>query len=318
VTNGAVALVFPGQGAQAPGMGAGLVEAERELSLLDCADAAGLDLRCLVADGTAEQLRPTEVAQPALYYTGVALAQLFQEQGLQPVCAGGHSVGEFCALVAAGALDPVTGMELVLERGRLMAAAPRGSMAAVLGLEPEPLERICQEVSETGQCCVIANYNCPGQSVISGTVEGVEMASARARSGGARRVVALNVAGAFHSPLMAEAAQQFALSIDRAEIQAPRVPVVCGAEGRLVTTAAEVRSCLRMQLERPVQWTSSVRAMARAGVSLFVECGPGNTIASLIRRTLEVVEVVSVGSPEAVAELGPQLGTAGRSSPPEA
>jgi [acyl-carrier-protein] S-malonyltransferase len=299
-------------------MGAGLVEAGREASLLDCAAAAGLDLRRLVTDGTAEQLRPTEVAQPALYYTGVALAQLSREEGLEPVCTGGHSVGEFCALVAAEALDPVTGMGLVLERGRLMAAAPRGSMAAVLGLAPEPLERICREVSDTGQCCVIANYNCPGQAVISGTVEGVDMASVRARSGGARRVVALNVAGAFHSPLMAEAAQQFALTIDRAEIQAPRFPVVCRAEGRLVTTVAEVRSGLRMQLERPVLWTSSVRAMARAGVSRFVECGPGNTIAALIRRTLEGAEVVSVGSPQAVAELLAQLGGAETTRPPEA
>jgi len=317
VSRGAVALVFPGQGAQSPGMGTGLVEAGVAPRLLEVARAAGTDLRQLVVAGTAQQLRPTEVAQPALYYTGVALAQMLQDRGLEPVCAGGHSVGEFCALVAAGSLDPEAGMELVLERGRLMATAPEGSMAAVLGLEPELLESICAEVSEAGECCVVANYNCPGQSVISGTVAGVEVASDRARAAGARRVVGLNVAGAFHSPLMAEAAERFAVLIDRAEIRAPRFPVVCGAEGRLVTTAAEVRDGLRLQLERPVRWTSAVMAMAAAGVELFVECGPGNTLAGLIRRTAEGAEVMSVSSPNGVAELAPFL-VAGRSSPPGA
>jgi [acyl-carrier-protein] S-malonyltransferase len=296
-------------------MGTGLVEAGVAPRLLDVASAAGLDLRQLVSEGTAEQLRPTEVAQPALYYTGVALAQLLQDRAVEPLCAGGHSVGEFCALAVAGSLDPEAGMELVIARGRLMATAPEGSMAAVLGLEPELLESICAEVSEAGECCVVANYNCPGQSVISGTVAGVEVASDRARAAGARRVVGLNVAGAFHSPLMAEAAERFAVLIDRAEIRAPRFPVVCGTEGRLVTTAAEVRDGLRLQLERPVRWTSSVTAMAAAGVELFMECGPGNTLAGLIKRTVEGAEVVSVSSPTGVAELGSSL-VAGRASPP--
>ncbi len=276
-------------------MGAELIAAGLSLALLDVAGEQGLDLARLLVEGTAEDLRPTQVAQPALYYCGVALGRRVQELGLRPRFAAGHSLGEYCALVVAGALDAEDGMRLVLERGRLMAAAPVGTMAAVLGLGTEALGQICQEVSSAGECCVIANDNCPGQLVISGSLEGVRAASERSVAAGARRVIPLSVGGAFHSPLMAEAALAFGAAVDGIKLRDPDFPVGSGAKGRLLSSADEIRQSLRVQLESPVRWTEVVTAMA--GTGTFLECGPGNTLAALIRRTLEGATVLPVGSP---------------------
>jgi len=284
-------------------MGAELIGAGLSLSLLDVASGQGLDLSKLLIDGTADDLRPTQVAQPALYYCGVALGRRVQDLGLRPRLAAGHSLGEYCALVVAGALDAEDGMWLVLERGRLMAAAPEGTMAAVLGLGKGTLSQICQEASSAGDCCVVANDNCPGQLVISGSLEGVRVVSERALEEGARRVIPLSVGGAFHSPLMAEAAREFAAAVDEITIREPAFPVGSGALGRLVSSADEIRQSLRVQLESPVRWTEVVMAMA--GTGTFLECGPGNTLAALIRRTLEGVTVLPVGSPaQAEAAIG--------------
>ncbi len=302
---GSVALVFPGQGAQVPGMGAELIEAGLSLSLLDVARSGGVDLPRLLVEGTAEELRPTEVAQPALYYCGVALGLWLRDQGLDPGVAAGHSLGEYCALVVAGALEAEEGMGLVLQRGRLMAGAPEGTMAAVLGLQLESLQQICRDVSADGTCCVVANDNCPGQAVISGSREGVALASDRAREAGARRVVPLNVGGAFHSPLMEEAAREFATVVDGITIREPAFPVGAGAQGQMVSSAADIRQGLREQLQSPVRWTELVRAMSMAGVTTFLECGPGNTLAALIRRTVEDVTVLPAASPaQAKAAIG--------------
>lgn len=290
-----MALVFPGQGAQVPGMGAELIAAGLSLPLLEVAAGEGLDLARLLVEGGADELRPTQVAQPALYYCGVALAGRLRELGLRAELAAGHSLGEYCALVAAGALDAEEGMWLVLQRGRLMAAAPAGTMAAVLGLDIEVLGQICQEVTAAGAVCVVANDNCPGQAVISGSNEGVAAAAELARQAGARRVVALSVGGAFHSPLMAEAALEFAALVDRIAIREPEFPVGSGVRGEMLATAEQIRQSLRVQLQSPVRWTQLVRAMA--GTGTFLECGPGGTLAALIRRTLEGAAVLPVGSP---------------------
>jgi [acyl-carrier-protein] S-malonyltransferase len=301
VTPGATALVFPGQGSQSPGMGRALVEGGCQPALLELAKAHGIDLERLLVGAGPDELRPTEVAQPALFYSGVALATILIEGGLQPMVAAGHSLGEYCAVVVAGSLTPDDGMRLVLERGRLMAAAPEGTMAAVLGLERPVLSELCAQAAAGGECCVIANDNSPGQLVVSGSAAGLERLSELAKTAGAKRVVPLNVGGAFHSPLMADSAAAFAAVLDEVEFAEPRFPVAAGVSGTISHTAAEIRTGLRLQLAGPVLWADTVRAMAAAGAAGFVECGPGTTLAGLIRRILPDAKVVSVDSPEGAA-----------------
>lgn len=305
--HGGLALLFPGQGAQSVGMGRDLIAAGCSPDLLSVAADAGLDLATLLVDGDAEALRPTQVAQPALYYTGVALGRLVLEAGALPDMAAGHSLGEYCALAVAGAIDAEVGMSLVLERGRLMAGAADGTMAAVLGLDGDLLRQICEEVSALGQCCVVANDNCPGQLVISGTREGIEMAGISARTAGARRVIPLNVGGAFHSPLMAKAAAEFSEVLSRIEIREPDFSVACGATGGIATSAQGIMAGLTRQLDSPVLWTQAVQAMVQAGARRFVECGPGNTLGALVRRIANGVEVLGVDSPAAAEAAGDSL-----------
>jgi [acyl-carrier-protein] S-malonyltransferase len=297
------ALVFPGQGAQAPGMGTELVERRCSLDLIEVAEAEGVPLRWLLLEAGAEDLRQTEAAQPTLFYTGVALYRLLSTGGLVPGFAAGHSLGEYCALVAAGALTPEAGMRLVIRRARAMASAPPGTMAAVLGLAPEVLESICTEVTASGALCVLANDNSPQQQVVSGSAAGVEEVSRRAREAGARRVVPLQVGGAFHSPLMAGPAALFAPAIAETEIAEPSFPVGVGAMGRVVSSAAEIRRGLEVQLESPVLWTATVLALEAAGAQRFLECGAGATLGPLIKRVLEAPEVVQVDSPQRAAQV---------------
>lgn len=284
-------------------MGEALVAGDREADLLDLAQGEGVELRRLLVSGTASELRPTEVAQPALFYTGVALSGLLLEAGLEPAVAAGHSLGEFCALTAAGALGAEDGMRLVLARGRLMAQAPPGTMAAVLGMEVEQLEPICRQVDAAGEACVIANDNSPGQLVVSGTAAGVALLAELAPAAGARRVVPLQVGGAFHSPLMAEAAATFAALVDQVAVRAPRFPIATGVEGALVRDSAQVRVGLRRQLDSPVRWRQAVAAMVGLGVRTFVECGPGNTLAGLMRRIEPEARTLSLSQPQGVSEL---------------
>jgi [acyl-carrier-protein] S-malonyltransferase len=296
-------------------MGRALVEEGYQPSLLALAQAQGIQLERLLVSGEADELRPTEIAQPALFYTGVALATILMEGGLHPSVAAGHSLGEYCAVVVAGSLTPEDGMGLVLERGRLMAAAPEGTMTAVLGLERPVLSELCAEASAGGECCVIANDNSPGQLVVSGSAPGLERLSELAKAAGAKRVIPLNVGGAFHSPLMAESAAAFAAVLDQVEFAEPRFPVGAGVSGTISHTAAEIRTGLRLQLAGPVLWADTVRAMADAGTEGFVECGPGTTLAGLIRRILPQADAASVDSPETAAR---QLSVAGPSAGPVA
>jgi [acyl-carrier-protein] S-malonyltransferase len=279
-------------------MGRTLVEGGHQPALLGLAEQAGIPLKRLLVTGQAEELRRTEVAQPALFYTGVVLAEILMQGGLAPVAAAGHSLGEYCAVVAAGSLTAEDGMRLVLERGRLMGSAPDGTMAAVLGLELAELEALCRQAATAGECCVVANDNAPGQVVVSGSRAGVERLSQLAKEAGARRVVPLNVGGAFHSPLMARSATTFAGQLDQVVIQEPRFPIAAGVTGTISHTADEVRSGLRNQLTGPVRWVDSLRALAGMGAQTYVECGPGTTLAGLGRRILPAVGTISVDSPE--------------------
>ena len=302
-----IALVFPGQGAQAPGMGAAAVAAGAAPELLTAATALGLDLAALVRDADQESLRRTDHAQPALFFCSWAVATVLLQSGVRPKGVAGHSVGEWVAVAAADALDPVAALELVVQRGRLMAEAPPGTMAAVLGAEAETVAAACRAATDAGEVCVIANDNAPGQLVISGTLAGVERAGRAIRQGGGGRVVPLRVGGAFHSPLMRDAARAFAERAGEVSLREPRVPLAANATGTCLATAAELGQALAVQLECPVRWADDVRQLAAAGVTTFVECGPGTTLSGMIRRTVPGATIHAAATPEEAAALARRL-----------
>ncbi len=287
------ALIFPGQGSQVVGMGRDLYASSAAArAVFDTADAAlGFALSTVCFEGPADHLTATEQAQPALLTTCIATLAALAEDAA-PVdyvvqrasCVAGHSLGEYTAMVAAGALDLATAVRLVRRRGELMAASSEGGMAAVLGMEYEPLSAICQRASDETGLVVVANENAPGQLVISGTAAGLARASADARAAGARRVIPLKVSAAFHSPLMADAAAELAHLLRAAPIHQPRVPVFANVDGAPLHTAAAIRDELIAQVTSPVRWTTMVQQMRDSGVETFVELGPGAVLSALVRR----------------------------------
>jgi [acyl-carrier-protein] S-malonyltransferase len=301
---GTVAMVFPGQGSQYVGMGRELNEASPAAQrIFDDADhILGFSLRQVMWEGPAAELEDTINAQPAILTASVAALEAVRErlaergQTLTPAMVAGHSLGEFSALVAAEVIEFPAALLLVRERGRLMKeagqAAP-GGMAAVLGLGDEELAKVCEVASSEG-VIVIANANCPGQTVISGEVAALERAMALAKERGAKRVARLGVSIASHSPLMAEAAAQFSELVARTPMLDPRYPVVANVTAQPMTTAAEVHDELMVQIERAVNWTGSVRAMIDAGVDTFLELGPGNVLSGLIKRISREVKTLSI------------------------
>ncbi len=290
-----VALTFPGQGSQAAGMAGGLLDTPLARSLLDAASQHGLDLAAAL-EGDDDALRPTEVAQPALLFVSTVLAEALRESGgVEVVGVAGHSVGEYAALVAAGVLDPAAAMGLVIERGRAMAAMREGGMAALLGAEASLAEDVCHEVRDSGGgVVVVANLNAPGQVVLSGSREALDRAVALARERGVRRAMPLNVSGAFHSPLMAPAAERFAALLDAAGFRDAAVPVVCNVDAEAVRDAAGLRDRLRRQLTAPVLWVDCVRRLASLGAEALVEVGPGSVLTGLARRIAPELRAVAV------------------------
>jgi [acyl-carrier-protein] S-malonyltransferase len=297
-----LALCFPGQGSQAAGMARGLEATGLGRHLLAVAGAAGLDLGTALAGSDAD-LRPTEVAQPALVFTELTLAAALPED-LEIVAVAGHSVGELSACAAAGALDPADALRLSIERGRLMAAMHEGTMAALLGLDAERVAAICAAVDGV---VVVANLNAPGQVVISGASAAVTAASRAATEAGARRVLPLRVSGAFHSPLMAAAAPAFAALLDAVPLHDARLPVVANVDGSPVRAAGEIRERLRRQLAAAVHWTESVERMVALGADTLVEIGPGSVLTGLARRIVPDVVSLSVSSLEDAAQLAKRL-----------
>jgi [acyl-carrier-protein] S-malonyltransferase len=303
------AAVFPGQGSQKPGMGRALHEAfpEARAVFTEVSDAAGTDVARLCFESDDDTLCQTQNAQLALYTSGVAAyACLFSRLGAPARAVAGHSIGEYAALAAADVLDVADGARLVKLRGELMATSGKdrpGTMAAVLGFERADLEAVCREASTPDSVAVIANDNCPGQLVISGDVAAVERAGKLASERGAKRVLPLNVSGAFHSPLMEEPARRMGEALRKVEFTvadwAPRVYSNVTAEPADVPNAWPL--LLETQLKNPVRWTESVRNIVREqGARVFVECGVGEVLSGLIRRIDGEAVTLKVNDPESL------------------
>jgi [acyl-carrier-protein] S-malonyltransferase len=278
-------------------MAGGLLDTPPAGALLDAASARGLDLAAALA-GDDDALRPTEIAQPALLLVETVLAAAAAGAPLTVVGVAGHSVGEYAALVAAGALDAVEAMGLVVERGRAMAAMRAGGMAALLGAELAVAEAVCREVAESGAgVVVVANVNAPGQVVLSGDTAALEAAVALARERGVRRAMPLKVSGAFHSPLMEPAAERFGALLDAAALRDAALPVACNVDGAAVRDAAGLRRRLRRQLTAPVRWVDCVQTLVGLGVDALVEVGPGSVLSALARRIAPDVPAITVSTP---------------------
>lgn len=284
--------VFPGQGAQYTGMGKDLYENNAEVrAMMERAnEILGFRLTDIMFEGTAEELKQTKVTQPAVFLHSVAMAKAL---GVEPSAVAGHSLGEFSALVVAGALSFEEGLRLVSKRAQAMQAcceAVPGTMAAVLSLTDEEVEAVCEA---TEGVVVAANYNCPGQLVISGEKSAVEAACVKAKEAGARRALVLPVGGAFHSPLMEPAREELEKAIAEAQFSAPLCPIYQNVDADPHTDPAKIKQNLIAQLTAPVRWTQIVRRMVEDGVDQITELGPGTVLQGLVKKIAPEIPVES-------------------------
>lgn len=298
------AFIFPGQGSQSVGMGVSLAEQFPEARALfnQASERLGWDLFQVCQTGSEDRLRQTDIAQPALYVTGCAAAAVLASKGLQAHAVAGHSIGEYAALATAGVFDFAAGLDLVKERGRLMAEVGQtrpGAMAAILGLTPDQARDLCQKASSAG-VVVAVNFNSPEQVVIAGEKAGVEEAGKLAPTVGAKRVIPLNVSGAFHSPLMADAAATMKAVIEKVSFRDAAMPVVMNVDGQARQTAATIKEALSRQLASAVEWVKSVEALKGLGITVFVECGSGKVLSGLLRRIDKQLQSYSTESAEAL------------------
>jgi [acyl-carrier-protein] S-malonyltransferase len=303
-----VAFMFPGQGSFEAGMGRDVAEAVPEaMAVYEAGSAAsGLDLKALCFDSPVEDLVQTEVQQPALVATSLAINAALRARGVSPDFVVGHSVGEFAALAAAESLSEAEAIALVRERGLAMAAAARerpGSMAAILGLADEAVDSLCRKIVGVWP----ANYNCPGQVVVSGEEPAVDECCDQAELVGAKRAIRLRVSGAFHSPLVARAADRLRPAIEKVDFKAPRAAFMSTVTAKL-EEAQRYRTLLLDQLTAPVKFTQAARELIGQGVTTFVEVGPGNVLSGLLKRIDRGVKVVPVNNLRALDELSETLG----------
>jgi len=288
-----LAFVFPGQGSQYVGMARDLYHGSTDArSMIKEADEIlGFSLSTICFEGPEDELRQTKNTQPAIFLHSIVLSTMYR--GNPAVMASGHSLGEYSALVFAGALTFRDGLKLVRLRGELMQQAgteQRGTMAAVVGLDPSTIDEVCREASAAG-VVQAANFNSPGQIVISGSENGVQKAMELAKTRGAKLVKALPVSGAFHSPLMESAGDGLKRALEGTEIRDARIPVYANVTARPVQKAPEIRELLFRQLTSPVRWEESVQNMAAAGATTFVEIGPGKVLQGLVKRIAPNVQV---------------------------
>jgi [acyl-carrier-protein] S-malonyltransferase len=279
------AIIFPGQGSQKVGMGREVSEKFAPAGeIFERANAVlGYDLRQLCFEGPDEALKDTKVAQPALLTVGYIHFEAAKAIGLEAALTAGHSLGEYTALVAAGALEFETALRLVQERANLMSTAPAGAMAALIGLADEKLDEVLGAAGTLGTV-VAANFNSPGQIVVSGEVAAVEAAMSEAKARGAKIAVKLPVSGAFHSPLLSEAGARMAALIDAAPLLDAQMPVFQNTTAAPATKAEDLRAALRPQMTSAVRWTQTVQSMIASGATKFTELGPGSVLTGLVKR----------------------------------
>lgn len=289
------AYIFPGQGAQFPGMGKDLFEQNPRARQLfeEANDVLGFSITDTMFHGTADELKQTRITQPAVFIHSVVIA--LSNDSFRPDMVAGHSLGEFSALVANGTLSFADGLRLVFKRAQAMQRACErnpSTMAAVLGLDDAVVEEVCRSISE--EVVVAANYNCPGQLVISGTLKGVELASEKLKAAGAKRVLPLQVGGAFHSPLMEPARKELAAAIEQTVFNTPVCPVYQNVNALPATDVTVIKNNLIAQLTAPVRWTQSVQHMFADGARVFIECGPGKVLQGLVKKIAPEAEVASL------------------------
>ncbi len=303
-----IAFIFPGQGSQAIGMGVSLAEAfpEAAKSFEQASQILSWDLLEACKNGPDERLKQTDVAQPALYVTGYAAAAVLKTLGVTPDAVAGHSIGEYAALATAAAFSFTEGLDLVRERGKLMAAAGSGrpgGMVAVLGLDRDALTKLCASVSTTESVCVPVNYNSPEQIVVAGDKSAVDAFAAAASGAGAKRVIPLNVSGAFHSPLMSEAASRMKAMLSRVTFRDAACPVAMNVDGQLHQKAADIQTTLAQQLDHSVEWVKSIETLKAAGCTTFIECGAGRVLSGLVRRIDKQLTLHSTETVQALEEV---------------
>ncbi|KGP73957.1 ACP S-malonyltransferase [Pontibacillus yanchengensis] len=300
-----VAFIFPGQGSQEIGMGKAFFDQSKDVqSQFQKADELlGVPLTEYMFEGPADTLTKTENAQPALLLTSTTIAGILKENGVQPNMVAGHSLGEYSALVAANAISMEEALQLVQTRGRLMEEAVptgQGSMAAVLGLDAETIEEVTTEIRDQGDVVEVANYNCPGQIVISGTKAGVEKACEQLKEKGAKRALPLNVSGPFHSRLMKPASEQFQQTLEQTDIHNADVPVYANVTAQPVKEEKKIYDLLIEQLYSPVRFEETLRNMMEEDLDAIVEVGNGKVLSGLVRKVNRRMKTFAIQDPESL------------------
>ena len=303
-----IAFIFPGQGSQSVGMGAELVASDENSKqfYIRADEVLKLPLSDYMLNGPQETLTLTYHAQPALLTTSVMIANKLIAAGVTPHYTAGHSLGEYSAFVISDVLTFEDAVQTVHKRGVYMdeaVPAGQGAMAAILALDGDQLKVICEQVSNTGEVVQIANFNCPGQIVISGTKQGVDTACSLAKEAGAKRALPLVVSGPFHSALMQQAADNLATSIKTLDIKAPKIPVVSNVTSEILTTPEAIRQEMVAQVTSSVQWEQNVQKLIAEGVSVFIECGPGKVLSGLVKKIDRNVQTYCVSDEASFAQV---------------